>query len=108
SLFDTNTSVKNIHVGKFGMEGLLSDNWLGGGVSNAAAGLTVGHLDLSDNPGNAALDAVTADTAGGYTKLTGEISRLQTLNEMLQLHIGVNVQAALQNLDSSEQISLGG
>ena len=45
---------------------------------------------------------------GWYQYLTGNYQRYQFIGERGQLFVSVNGQAAAQNLNSSEQISLGG
>jgi hemolysin activation/secretion protein len=54
------------------------------------------------------IDALTARTAGTYTKFSGSVSRLQQLNDNNALYFGYSAQWANKNLDTSEQFYLGG
>lgn len=55
-----------------------------------------------------AIDAVSAKTQGGYYKLNTSLSHTQYLGQRWQLIGSVNFQWANKNLDSAEQLSLGG
>lgn len=77
------------------------------GISNMAAGATIGTLGF-DNENAELADAATARTRGSYAKFTLSLARLQTLSEQNSLYFAANGQWADKNLDSSEQFFLGG
>jgi hemolysin activation/secretion protein len=77
------------------------------GISNMAAGATIGTLGF-DNENAELADAATARTRGGYAKFTLSLARLQSLSEQNSLYFAANGQWADKNLDSSEQFFLGG
>lgn len=54
------------------------------------------------------IDALTARTAGTYTKFSGSISRLQQLDPNNAFYFGYTAQWSNKNLDTSEQFYLGG
>lgn len=54
------------------------------------------------------IDAVSAKTQGGYYKLNASVSHTQYLGQRWQLTGSVNMQWANKNLDSAEQLSIGG
>ena len=54
------------------------------------------------------IDALTARTAGTYTKYTASVSRLQRLGQADAVYLGYTRQWANKNLDTSEQFFLGG
>jgi hemolysin activation/secretion protein len=102
------TGISAIDVGSVGVDGSAFDHLLGGGVTRAALVVTTGHLDLGGDAANAALDRATARTAGDYAKVTLSLSRAQPVAPRLEVVARLNGQIADKNLDSSEQISLGG
>jgi hemolysin activation/secretion protein len=77
------------------------------GISNMSMDLSVGHLGF-DNEAAELANASTARTAGTYAKYTLALARLQALSESNSLYVAINGQAADKNLDSSEQLFLGG
>ncbi len=70
--------------------------------------LTLGHLDLSRNPGNQAQDAATAQTQGSYAKLRLDYALGYSLANSSQLQARLALQTTNRNLDSAEKLSLGG
>lgn len=85
------------------------DNFGGGGYFSSNGVLYRGRLKLLDEP-NALYDQSPfgADTAGDFTKLTFQFSRLQALWPKQTLFVGLGGQWSNRNLDASEQLSLGG
>ncbi|MEO8777127.1 MAG: ShlB/FhaC/HecB family hemolysin secretion/activation protein [Rhodanobacter sp.] len=85
------------------------DSFGGGGYLSSNGVLYRGRLKLLD-AGNAAYDASPygAGTAGSFTKLTFQLSRLQLLWPKNTLFVGLGGQWSNRNLDASEQLSLGG
>ncbi len=84
------------------------DEFMGGGSTRADLALRTGHLSLG--PTAAAQDAPPAGsgTAGGFSKITLNAQRQQTLGRDLSLQLHLTWQLAGKNLDSSEKLSLGG
>lgn len=68
---------------------------------------TFGDLDLH-TPSVAAMDAITAHTAGHYQKAVVRVSREQSLIGNLAVYVSGVAQRSDGNLDSSEQFFLGG
>ena len=83
------------------------DKFGGGGMTNVYATASIGSLDLG-LAADAAIDAITAQTSGGYNKISYSLSRLQRLTQNYTLFGSFSGQFASQNLDSSEKFSLGG
>ena len=83
------------------------DGALGGGLTYGNIAVTaMGRLDLDD--GLLASDAITARSAGKFSKVNIELARIQTLQGHLSLFGRVLFQATDNNLDSSEKFNLGG
>jgi len=76
----------------------------GGGYNGGFAGVSFGRLRSE------ATSAASVDTTalGGYTKVTGQITRLQSLRQKFSLYAGLAGQWASQNLDNAEKMTLGG
>jgi hemolysin activation/secretion protein len=83
------------------------DGFGGGGTSTFFAALSTGSLDIQ-TPAAAAVDAATARTEGGYSKLWFNAARLQRVTDAFSLYAGVSGQWASKNLDASEKMVLGG
>lgn len=90
-----------------GAVGDFRDTLGGGGISNYAATLVGGKLDI-DTPDEQTLDAQTYKSNGSYAKLALTASRLQVLPNKDYLYFNAAAQYAGKNLDSSEKFSLGG
>ncbi len=83
------------------------DSLMGGGFTQGGIAYVAGQLDLK-LPVVSAGDAVTANSAGHYDKVTWNISRLQRIDGPWTLLLAANGQMAGKNLDSSEKFALGG
>ncbi|NVM75196.1 hemolysin activation/secretion protein [Duganella sp. SG902] len=84
----------------------LRDTLLGGGVTYGAISWTPGRLQLdADLVPN---DALTARTAGHFSKWNLDLARIQSLTSGLDLYGRVSAQWADKNLDSSQKFGLGG
>ena len=79
-----------------------------GWLQNGQLQLTAGNVDLSRTPGNAQQDALTAQTAGQFSKLRLDYSAVAPLSASTQVSARFASQAASKNLDSGERFSLGG
>jgi hemolysin activation/secretion protein len=78
-----------------------------GGISNVNLGLSIADLSF-ENAAAQSADAAAARTRGVYDKLTLSAARLQSLSLSNSLYVALNGQLANKNLDSSEQLFLGG
>jgi hemolysin activation/secretion protein len=92
-----------------GLDGVEMDSFLRGGFTSFSLGYLGGHLGI-DDAASLANDQATAGlgTDGGYTKISMLLARTQALFQGFSLYAGGYGQWADKNLDSSEQISLGG
>lgn len=102
------TSLKRVQVTSLSIGGDFQDGWGQGGMTLWNLSLADGHLDLSGNVDNQASDRIGPRTEGSYTKLSGTLSRLQRVSDASALWFSVTGQHAYKNLDSSEQLTLGG
>lgn len=100
-------SNKTSRVLTAGLSGNSHDSIGGGGWNLFSAGLTFGDLHIRD-PLERAADALAGRREGNFGKLQAGVARLQTLSGPLSLYGSVRGQLALANLDSSEQMELGG
>ncbi len=91
----------------FSLSGDSRDGALAGAVNGWNVGVTSGVVGFDDAAAEAA-DAASANTQGGYAKVTASISRLQSLTASDMLDMSLSGQWASTNLDSSEKMSMGG
>jgi hemolysin activation/secretion protein len=93
----------------FGLElnGNTVDSFGGGGYNSAMLNFHAGNFD-QNNQGAKALDQLTKNSAGNYSKINWALSRLQRITGKDALWLSANGQQANDNLDSSEKLSLGG
>jgi hemolysin activation/secretion protein len=102
-------SDKRQRVAGFGLSGDRLDDWGGAGVWFGSVVLHAGELDLSRNADDAAADAAGPQRAGAWRKATITAGRLQQLPAGQTLSLNLTLQrAGNRNLDSSEQLALGG
>jgi hemolysin activation/secretion protein len=106
---DTTNTVtdKSAHVVMSSLYGNLHDNFGGGGVSSYSLTWTTGNLDIQTAAAHS-FDAVTAKSDGQYNKFGYSLMRLQNVTESVSLYGAINGQFALNNLDVSEKMELGG
>jgi hemolysin activation/secretion protein len=83
------------------------DSFGGGGTNRFEALIGSGRLAF-DSAAAAAIDAVSARSAGGYERINLGFTRLQSLTGRLSLLLAYNGQFARKNLDASEKLGLGG
>ncbi|WP_440680942.1 ShlB/FhaC/HecB family hemolysin secretion/activation protein [Candidatus Pelagibacter sp. HIMB1623] len=102
------TSDKELKNFVFGAEWNKSDNFYGGGYTQIKPTITFGDLDLSKVASSLNSDSSGARTNGSFEKTTIDITRIQKINDNLNLHLFGTTQFASKNLDSSEKLSLGG
>ncbi len=101
------TSDYQVRVAAFTLSGSQFDEWQGGGLTQAALGLSLGKVDLGGSP-NQAADAAAARTHGNYSRINLMLGRQQSLRADLSLAAEFSAQFANRNLDSSERFYLGG
>jgi hemolysin activation/secretion protein len=87
----------------------IRDAFFGGGYTGAGASLYFGDVAIKSQE-FLAIDQspVGRHTEGSFTRLAFQGSRLQHLIEQTSFFLGIAGQWASKNLDSSQQISLGG
>ncbi|STZ55936.1 Heme/hemopexin transporter protein huxB precursor [Moraxella lacunata] len=98
---------KSIKAVRFGFNGYHQDSLLAGGYTQWGVDSTIGKLDI-DSADAKAIDSISARTDGNYHKLSANVARTQYLSPKLSLNLSANGQWANKNLDSAEQMSLGG
>lgn len=101
------SSRKQIDLWTLSLSGNSQDRLLGAGQSFFDLSLGSGRLRLGDRD-EAFQDARTAGTSGGFARLNVNAARLQRLSDRFQLYTRLSGQWANNNLDASEQFSLGG
>jgi hemolysin activation/secretion protein len=106
--FGLETSSSFVRAARAGLMFDRLDAFGGGGLLQYGLQVTYGALDLSDNAQDFAVDAATTRSDGHYSKISWNAARLQRLGERDRLLLSVSGQNASRNLDSSEQLSLGG
>jgi hemolysin activation/secretion protein len=100
-------SDKRAQVLMASLSGDHRDNIGAGGYSSYSATLSGGNIDIQ-TPAVLALDAITAQTDGNFSKLGLSATRVQNLTNSLSLSANFNGQLASKNLDVSEKMELGG
>ena len=98
---DTTKALLNVGFDK-------TDNAFGGGVNFGSISFSLGEVDLTDNQTSFETDQTTTDTNGRNLKSNLILNRLQNLNQKTNLLIKFNGQYSADNLDGSDQFSLGG
>lgn len=98
---------RDIRAATAGFRGDHRDTIGGGGWNVFSLGATFGELDIK-TPEALAVDAATSRRNGSYGKLEFGLARLQQVAGPLSLYAAVRGQLASKNLDSSEQMALGG
>lgn len=100
----TNRDIRSATVG---FRGDHRDTIGGGGWNVFSLGATLGDLNI-ETPEALAADAAGPRRNGSYGKLQFSAARLQEITGPLSLYAAVRGQVASKNLDSSEQMALGG
>jgi len=99
-----------IKTGKIGFVGDFRDILLTGGLNSYGLTVTAGDLDIE--PAAVAAADVAAGTGrstqGNFSKVNGEIRRLQRAAENWSVLLAFSGQKASKNLASAEKFSLGG
>ncbi|QMT31123.1 ShlB/FhaC/HecB family hemolysin secretion/activation protein [Alysiella filiformis] len=95
---------KSLRSANVGINATLQDD---SGYTQLGMNHTLGHLDIKSADA-LAIDRVSAKTDGNYYKGTAAVSRTQFITPKFSLTGSLNGQWANKNLDSAEQMSLGG
>lgn len=101
------TTDKRVQLAALGVQGMHQDGLGGGGFTSAGLTVIFGKLEIQ-SASALTIDAASAHTNGGYTRLAYTLSRLQTLSAADSLWLSLSGQVANKNLDSSEKFALGG
>jgi len=104
----TETLERSLDKVLFKISGDHDDDFLANGTTYFSASLKMGNLDIGNNPAYKAFDAIAGNTQGDFTKGNIEISRLQHLVGDLSTFVSFEGQMASKNLDTSEELYLGG
>lgn len=101
--YDTN-------VAQVGMSGNLIDGFGGGALNTASLIGSFGNIgkDAWAQYTNSPYQGQALDIAGLFAKLRYAYNRNQAITESLSAYLGVSGQLASKNMDSSEQLYLGG
>ncbi len=95
---------KDVNLLTAALNGDWIDNWSGSG--NWLVQYQSGHLALDAE--TAQIDALSAKSAGNFSKLVYALRRLHAMGPATSLLLSVNGQIANKNLDTSQKMSLGG
>jgi len=98
---------RTLNVLSLEFSGERQDDWLAGGKNTLGLALYGGRMGFDDATA-AALDASTANTAGGFGRATWSINRNQALSAGMSAVLSMNGQWAQKNLDSGQKFSIGG
>ncbi|MBG6074906.1 ShlB/FhaC/HecB family hemolysin secretion/activation protein [Polaromonas sp. CG_9.11] len=104
---DSTETDKRAAITSAGVAGNLQDSWGGGGINSFELNLALGRLSI-DSPKTLAIDAVTAQSNGHFSRFSYSARRLQRITDATRLSVSLTGQQASKNLDSSEKFSLGG
>ena len=101
------TSQYNTSVFQGGLSGNLLDGFAGGGINVGSLLASGGAVNLNTSP-SLPSDVIGPQINGNFTKLRYTANRLQAITSGLSAYLGASGQIASKNLDSSEQLYLGG
>lgn len=101
------SSVRDAQVGLVALSGDHQDRILAGGWTSYLIEGSFGSLHI-ETAEVRAIDAVTAQTGGGYGKLWADVTRVQELGGPFSLYGEARGQLASKNLDPTEKMELGG
>src|SRR5262249_61111880 len=89
------------------LNGDARDSLWGSGITVSSLGYSDGKVDIKTAT-TLAIDDVTAQTNGHFSKWNASALRLQSLGQRLSAFVSLSGQKADKNLDSSEKFFLGG
>jgi len=99
---------RDVHVGRLSVQAAQYDNFAGGGLNQLNISNDFGQVKYQNAAAKKA-DQATAQTQGSFYRAHLNLSRLQNLGlSATQLYTGIQAQYSPDNLDSSEQFSMGG
>lgn len=101
-------SRRDLREARLGLDAMHNDRWLAQPAANSLRLEASGGVLGLRSESVAAIDSLTARTAGRFNKLTLDLSREQALPASFSLLLAASVQQADRNLDSSEEFALGG
>lgn len=90
-----------------GLSGNVLDGFGGGGSNNGILIFSTGNVILNGSPLQS-FNEETIDTGGKFTKLRYSFNRLQNITKDLSGYVALSGQIANKNMDSSEQMFMGG
>jgi hemolysin activation/secretion protein len=97
-----------VNTATFKLTGSKFDDFAGGGLNDMKLELVQGHVDLDEFEPYKLEDSQTARTAGQFTRLYWQFSRLQQIKGPLQAYAEIAGQVASKRLDSSQSLAFGG
>lgn len=103
----TSEVLKSSDVTSLSLLGDWRDSAIGPALTNYSLTYSEGSLSR-DSVADAAADAISAQTAGRFSKINWSLARLQSLPAGFTLRASLAGQKASRNLDSSEEFFLGG
>lgn len=107
--FDQSVNRRHLTNLMAGVNCSAADLLLGGGYTTFSMSYTGGAVNIDNDPVRAGDQSIEGlHTNGGFNKISGSLSRTQTLYGDLSLFASVSGQWSDKNLDSAEQISIGG
>jgi hemolysin activation/secretion protein len=98
---------RHLDSGTLNIAGDVRDTLLSGGINTWIWGWSGGHVGF-DNPDAQSSDAATVKTQGMFSKWNANLSRLQRLTDKDGLYLTFAGQWAMDNLDSSKKMIVGG
>jgi len=100
---------RELNVMSFSFAGALTDSWLTEmAITQAFINVSAGQVIFTNQQAYSFDQDTHLDTSGGYHKFNWLLNRTQTVWGPLSVYVNFQGQIASKNLDSSEQISLGG
>jgi hemolysin activation/secretion protein len=100
------TTEKQVDLATIGFTFNHRDYFGGGGITMFNLSLAKGNLSMDDI--SLFIDKNTLNTNGPFSRINYNLNRMQRLSESNQLFLALSGQYANKNLNSSEQLSLGG
>jgi hemolysin activation/secretion protein len=99
---------KRIRLARLSVAGNHQDGWLGGGITAFEGSLVSGKLSMDAASLAQDSGASSANSNGDFGKLNFNLSRLQRISAKNTLFLALSSQHASKNLNSSEELFLGG
>ncbi|MCX7099541.1 MAG: hypothetical protein NTV43_16740 [Methylococcales bacterium] len=100
---------REINMMGFSFAGSLTDSWLAEmAMTQAFINVSAGQVDFTNRQAYLFDQATRLNSSGGYHKFNWLLNRTQNVWGPISVYANFQGQVASKNLDSSEQISLGG